>query len=171
MFFKKLTERYIVQKSYNITLLRVFVYICVIAQLVLRVSHILFKLSAIEIIKALFIPLITLSFSVIFGYFMEIIIFYIVFKKYVNNSISMAEKQIAPLVFLNILIPLLFNLIGLLINIPDIKFIIMILQYLAMFLYIGYIVFGGVFKEKCVKNMVVYFAVDIAFDLLSGFIN
>lgn len=83
----------------------------------------------------------------------------------------MAEKQIAPLLCLQLLIPFIFNLVGCFISMPDFSLTIKILQWVISVSYISFLVFGNVFKEKCVLRMIIYFIVNIGFELLVNLLN
>lgn len=165
--FFKLKERYIIHKSYNIRALRIILYVCTVTQfLMVLLPTMLHTLSVGQIISFI-VTLVVFSTSYIIGYLFDVFLFYIVFKKYVNNSIRIAEKQIAPLLFLQLLVPFIFNLIGCFFNIQTVTFTIEILQLLITILYLGYIVFGNIFKEKCVIHMFVYLVMDRFVDVLA----
>lgn len=164
--FSKLKERYIVHKSYNIIVLRIFMYIFTVAQLLWTLLPMALRLSYVERITSLIIIFVIFSFACIIGYLFDVLLFYIIFKKYVDNSVQVAEKQVAPLIFLQLLIPFIFNLIQYFINIPSSRLIVGLLQQLVAILYLGYIVFGNVFKERCVMNLAVYFVADSVCEML-----
>lgn len=160
--FLKIKERYIVHKSYNIIVLRIIMYFCTVAQLIWTLLPMVLRMPSVEQITSLIIAFGIFSLALIVGYLFEVLLFYIIFKKHVDNSVRMAEKQVAPLLFLRLLVSFIFNLIGCFINIPSSSLIIEILRWLITILYLGYIVFGNVFKEKCIMRLIIYIVADRA---------
>ncbi len=170
-FFSELKKRYIIDKSYNLVALRTIMYVCVMLQLLWTLLPMVLELPTTGRITSLILSFILFSVVYIVGYFCNVLLFYIIFKKYVNRSIHMGEKQIAPLLCLQMLIPFIFNLVGYFINMPNFSLMIRVLQRLISILYVSYLVFGKVFKEKCVMNMILYFVVDIVFVLLADLLK
>jgi len=170
-FFLKLKERYIIHKSYNIIVLRIIMYICTVAQLIWTLLPMVLRLPTIERITSLIITFVIFSLACIIGYLFDVFLFYIIFKKYVDNSFRTAEKQVAPLLFLQLLIPFIFNLIGCFINIPSSNLTVGLLQQLIAILYLGYIVFDNIFKEKCVMQLIIYLVIDRVCEMLTNLLK
>ncbi len=154
--FVKLKERYILDKKYNIMALRAIMYFCVVIQLIWTLMPVVLQMPVLELVTSFIIAFISFSFAYVVGYLLEVFLFYIIFKKYLNNSLRTAEKQVAPLLFLKILVPFIFNLIGYFLNIPSLNVTIKLLQFLIVVLYMCYLVFGDIFKEKCIMRLFVY---------------
>ena len=165
--FLKIKERYITHKSYNIVLLRTVMYICAVIQLLWTLLPMALRLPIEERIANLIIIFVIFSLACIVGYIFEVFLFYIIFKKYVDNSVRTAEKQIAPLLFLKLLISFIFNLIGCFINIPSYSLTIEILQQLIAILYLGYIVFGNIFGKKCIAQLIIYLVANGACEIVA----
>lgn len=158
--FFKIKERYIIHKSYNIAVLRIIMYICAVAQVLWTLLPMALQLPSVERISNLIIIFVIFSLASIIGYIFDVFLFYIIFKKIVDDSVQTAERQIAPLLFLQLLVPFIFNLIGCFINIASYSFIIKILQLLVAILYFGYIILDNVFEKKCIKQIIIYLVAD-----------
>lgn len=169
--FLNLKERYIVHKSYNIIVLRIIMYICTVAQLVWTLLPMILRLPSVERVTSLIIIFVIFSLACIVGYLFDVFLFYIIFKKYVDSSVRMAEKQVAPLLFLQLLVPFIFNLVGCFVNIPSSNLTIGFLQQLIAILYLGYIVFSNIFKEKCVMHLIIYLVADRVCDILANLLK
>lgn len=169
--FLKWKERYIAHKSYNIITLRIAMYLCIVTQLIWALFPRVLQSISTEQITSLIIIFVIFSLAYIASYLFDVFLFYVVFKKYVNHSIRMAEKQVAPLLFLQVLVPFIFNLIGSFMIIPNSSFAIKAIQQLIAILYLSYIVFGNIFKEKCVTRLVIYLVVDRVCEMLADLLK
>ena len=63
------------------------------------------------------------------------------------------------------LIPFIFNLVGFFVVTKDFNTEIKIIQFAITTLYVGYLVFGNVFKEKCIIKMIVYFMINLLLEI------
>lgn len=166
---KKFKEYFIIEKTYNIGLLRCLMGFMLVVQILLSMIPILIQRTiSVQIINLIYVT-ISLLFAFVVDYIVDILLFYIIFRKQLNKSFRIAEKQIAPLLFLQMLIPFIFNLVNFFVATKDFNNEIKIIQFVITIIYVGYLVFGNVFKEKCIIKMIIYFMINLLLEILLYF--
>ena len=148
-------DKILIKKDYNISLVRILSFLFFFLSLLVGVYRTV-SLSLGSIITIFLIA----AFVFIFSYLVEILIFYLVFKKHLSGF-KMAEKQIAPLIFVEWFLFLLLSILQLFIEIPNIRLFNLALNQILPVIYIGYLIHKNTFQSKCYTCGVVYILINL----------